>query len=82
MNDFPVGPGQTYQTLGYGFLKSNLNADCLNRAVPWNTVGPGDTVRIFAKATPYLETFAIQLQGTSANWIKICGVPDPQTGAL
>ncbi|MCF6300359.1 MAG: hypothetical protein L3J52_04465 [Proteobacteria bacterium] len=61
-NDYPVGPGQ-----------SSLNIS----DVPWNSLGPGDTVRIYHKATPYQEKIIISTSGTEKNPIRICGVAGP-----
>lgn len=45
--------------------------------VPWESLEPGDTVRIFHRATPYHEKFAIARSGTLAQPIRVCGVPGP-----
>ncbi len=42
--------------------------------VPWNALGPGDTVRIHAGT--YAIPFQIQTSGTATEPIRICGVPD------
>ncbi len=60
--DYPVGPGQTYATL----------AD-----VPWDNLGPGDTVRIHYRSTPYQNKIVIRTSGAQDNPIRICGVPGP-----
>ncbi len=57
--DYSVGPGQSYASLGN---------------VPWDTLGPGDTVRIFYKPTPYKEKIVIRTGGTPENPLRICGV--------
>jgi hypothetical protein len=44
--------------------------------VPWESLQPGDTVRIHARATPYKEKFVICRQGTGAQPITVQGVPD------
>ncbi len=60
--DYPVGPGQTYANI----------AD-----VPWNTLGAGDTVRIFHRDTPYHEKVIISTNGTEQAPITVCGVAGP-----
>ncbi len=60
--DYPVGPGQTYTNI----------AD-----VPWNTLGAGDTVRIFHRDTPYFEKVIISTNGTEQAPITVCGVAGP-----
>ncbi len=57
--DYPVGPGQSYASL----------AD-----IPWDSLGPGDTVRIHHKPTPYKEKIVIRTSGAEQNPIRICGV--------
>ena len=42
--------------------------------VPWNTLAPGDTVRIHAGT--YAAPFQIQTSGTATQPIRVCGVPD------
>lgn len=61
-NDYTVGPGQTYATIG---------------EVPWATLAAGDSVRIFWRDEAYHEKFLIQGQGTQDAPIVICGVPGP-----
>ncbi|MBK9975173.1 MAG: hypothetical protein IPP14_10415 [Planctomycetes bacterium] len=64
---YDVGPGQTYAAIG---------------AVPWATLGAGDTVRIHWRSTPYAEKWVICRQGAAGNPITVQGVPDTTTGAL
>ena len=59
---YHVGPGQTYATIG---------------AVPWYSLKAGDTVYIHYQSTPYHEKFLVSGQGTSAQWIRVLGVPGP-----
>jgi parallel beta-helix repeat protein len=61
--EFRVGPGQTYAGIG---------------EVPWETLGPGDTVLIHARSTPYTEKWVIGRNGTQAAPITVRGVPDAQ----
>lgn len=42
--------------------------------VPWDSLAPGDTVRIFHRATPYLGKFMIAASGTASAPVRICGV--------
>ncbi len=60
--DYPVGPGQTYTAIS---------------DVPWEALGPGDTVRIHFKETPYKEKIVISTDGTEQNPIRLCGVAGP-----
>jgi parallel beta-helix repeat protein len=59
--EFRVGPGQTYANIG---------------DVPWESLGPGDTVLIHARPTPYTEKWVIGRNGTQAAPITVRGVPD------
>ncbi len=61
-NDYPVGPGQSYTTIS---------------DVPWDILGPGDTVRIHYRSEPYREKIVIRTSGTEANPIRLCGVAGP-----
>ncbi|MCA9521748.1 MAG: right-handed parallel beta-helix repeat-containing protein [Myxococcales bacterium] len=61
--DYPVGPEQAYKTLS---------------EVPWNTLGPGDTVRLFWRAEPYREKVLLRGKGTKEQPIRFCGVPGPE----
>ncbi len=60
--DYPVGPAQAYPEIS---------------DVPWDNLGPGDTVRIHYKATPYKEKIIIRTSGSAQNPIRICGVKGP-----
>lgn len=60
--DYQVGDGKPYTDLGQ---------------VPWATLQPGDTVRIFYRTTPYKTKFLIAAQGTAAAPVRICGVRGP-----
>ncbi len=60
--DYRVGEGQTYPSLS---------------KVPWDTLGAGDTVRIFYQPTPYKEKILIRSGGTVENPLRICGVSGP-----
>jgi len=59
---YDVGPGQPLAAIG---------------SVPWESLGPGDVVRIHWRATPYKEKFVIGRQGTAAAPIVVSGVPGP-----
>ncbi len=61
--DYPVGPGQTYASLG---------------DVPFESLGPGDTVRIFHRPEPYREKLMIGGQGTADQPIRVCGFPSAE----
>ena len=45
--------------------------------VPWERLGPGDTVRIFYRSQPYPGKFAVNAQGTAEAPVRICGVKGP-----
>lgn len=57
--DYPVGPGQKYQSLG---------------EVPFETLKAGDTVRVYHRPEPYREKLMIGGIGTAQDPIRICGV--------
>ena len=61
--EYRVGPSQTYANIG---------------DVPWESLGPGDTVLIYARPTPYTEKWVIGRSGTQASPITVRGVPDGQ----
>lgn len=74
---FPIdctayGSGTTYE------VTNNATFD----AVPWNTLGAGDTVRIHYNATAYTRQIQIKTSGTATQPIRICGVRDSATGSL
>ncbi len=56
---YPVGPGQKHSSLSQ---------------IPWSSLKPGDTVRIFWRNTPYREKILISTRGTRQQPIRICGV--------
>lgn len=60
--DYAVGPGQPLTTL---------------EQVPWERLGPGDTVRIHHRATPYRGKFLVAAHGTADRPVRICGVRGP-----
>jgi hypothetical protein len=45
--------------------------------VPWEKLGPGDTVRIFWQAAYYKGKFMISGKGTEKSPIRVCGVRGP-----
>ncbi|MBI5546664.1 MAG: right-handed parallel beta-helix repeat-containing protein, partial [Deltaproteobacteria bacterium] len=59
---FEVGPGQPL---------AGLNE------VPWESLGPGDTVLLHWRSTPYKEKFVLCRQGTEAQPIVVRGVRGP-----
>src|SRR5215210_865691 len=59
---YDVGPGQPLASLG---------------AVPWESLGPGDTVQVHWRPQPYHEKVLISTQGTEAKPIRLTGVPGP-----
>ncbi|GBF92252.1 hypothetical protein Rsub_05335 [Raphidocelis subcapitata] len=46
--------------------------------VPWEALGPGDTVRIHWQATPYLGKLLLMAEGTAERPVRLCGVPGPK----
>ncbi len=60
--DYQVGDGKPYTAL---------------EQVPWENLGPGDTVRIFYRAVPYFGKFLLAAQGTSVAPVRVCGVRGP-----
>jgi len=60
--EYQVGTGREYATLG---------------DVPFETLGAGDTVRVFYKAEPYRDKLMIGGIGTEAQPIRLCGVAGP-----
>jgi hypothetical protein len=70
-----VGSGTTYEV---GPSRAYVNLD----VVPWNSLNPGDTVRIHnddvtgQNPTVYNQHVSILASGTATEPIRICGVPD------
>ncbi len=62
-SDYPVGPGRMYESIS---------------DVPWDSLGPGDTVRIFYRDEPYREKIVVRTDGTKEQPIRICGVADEE----
>ncbi len=60
--DYPVGPGQTY-------------ADPSD--IDWDSVGAGDTIRIYYRPEAYKNKIVIRTGGTVNQPLRICGVPGP-----
>ncbi len=60
---YEVGPDQQYSAVG---------------DVPWESLEPGDQVRIHWRAEPYKEKFVICRQGTEQAPIVVMGVAGPQ----
>ena len=60
--EFSVGPGRRYENVG---------------DVPFESLAPGDTVRIFWREQPYREKMMISGQGTASRPIRVCGIPGP-----
>jgi hypothetical protein len=57
---YQVGPKQALKRIG---------------DVPWESLGPGDTVRIHWRAEPYKEKFALSRAGAKGKPITVTGVP-------
>ena len=62
VDDYNIGPGQPYTTLG---------------SFHWRSLHPGDTVDIHWQPTPYYEKLLISESGTASAPINIVGVPGP-----
>ncbi|MBX3280323.1 MAG: putative Ig domain-containing protein [Acidobacteria bacterium] len=60
---YEVGPGKPY---------ANIND------VPWESIGPGDTVLIHWRSAPYREKWVICRQGTAEAPITVRGVASPE----
>jgi len=58
---YEVGPGQPFETPA---------------AVPWESLQPGDVVRIHWRATPYRDKWVIARAGTATAPIVVQGVPN------
>jgi len=58
---YEVGPGKAYLSVG---------------AVPWESLAPGDTVLIHARAAPYAEKWVVNARGTESAPVTVRGVPD------
>jgi hypothetical protein len=52
-----------------------VNSEATMNAVPWSTLGAGDTVRIHA-GTVYHKQILISTSGTASQPIRVCGVSD------
>ncbi|MFO0617029.1 MAG: right-handed parallel beta-helix repeat-containing protein [Polyangiaceae bacterium] len=61
-NDYEVGPGAKLESL---------------IDVPWERLGPGDTVRVHVKPGGYHEKILISQSGTADAPLRICGIPGP-----
>lgn len=59
---YEVGPGQPYPAVG---------------DVPWESLGPGDEVRIHWRSEPYREKWVLCARGTAEAPIVVRGVPGP-----
>ncbi|MBU6301313.1 MAG: right-handed parallel beta-helix repeat-containing protein [Verrucomicrobia bacterium] len=62
---FEVGPGRALPAIGQ---------------VPWESLQPGDVVRIHWRPEPYREKWNISTPGTADAPIRVVGVPDPKGG--
>ena len=60
---YEVGPGKPYANIG---------------DVPWETLGPGDTVLIYWRSQPYKEKWVIAVQATETEPLVVRGVPNEQ----
>lgn len=61
-NDYEVGPGKKYERI----------VD-----VPWESLGPGDAVRIHPKPGGYHEKILLSQAGSAERPLVVCGVPGP-----
>ncbi len=60
---YEVGEAKDLETLG---------------EVPWNTLGPGDMVRVHWREEPYREKVLISTRGEEGAPIRLCGAPGPE----
>ena len=67
----PSGVGKDYQV---GSATGQLTS--LDQ-VPWESLGAGDTVRIFHRAAPYRGKILLAAKGTAAAQVRVCGVKGP-----
>lgn len=63
LSTYDVGPGLAYTSVN---------------AVPWETLGPGDTVQIHWRPEAYHEKVLISTSGTAQEPIRVVGVAGPQ----
>ncbi|RJP77258.1 MAG: hypothetical protein C4522_16015 [Desulfobacteraceae bacterium] len=54
-----------------------VTSDASFDAVPWLSLGPGDTVRIHYRSEPYRKRIGLRAQGTSDQPVRIIGVKGP-----
>lgn len=66
-----TGSGTLYE-VGDGKALADLEA------VPWSTLGPGDTVRIHWRAEPYRSKILISGRGEEGAPISVCGVANAE----
>ena len=59
---YEVGPGKPYANIG---------------DVPWESLGPGDTVLIYWRDQPYKEKWVIAVEATEQEPLVVRGVPGP-----
>jgi hypothetical protein len=65
-----LGPAATYD-VGPGKLHAAIGS------VPWDTLAPGDTVRIHWRPEPYREKWILRARGERGRPITVRGVPGP-----
>ncbi len=63
LSTYDVGPGLAYTSVN---------------AVPWETLGPGDSVRIHWRPEAYREKILISTSGSELEPIRVLGIPGPQ----
>lgn len=68
----PSGKGHDYQVGPESGQLASLDQ------VPWESLQPGDTVRVFYRSTPYKGKFLVAAQGTADAPVRICGVRGAQ----
>src|SRR5438552_2870982 len=62
LSTYDIGPGLAYTSVN---------------AVPWETLGPGDTVQIHWCPEAYREKILISTSGTAQEPIRVVGVAGP-----
>lgn len=56
----------------------NITDETSFDSVPWNSLLPGDLIRIHFQPTPYQKSITINDSGSQAAPITICGIPDSE----
>ena len=68
----PSGVGRDYQVGPAPGQIESLDG------VPWERLGPGDTVRVFHRSEPYRGKILLMAEGRAEAPVRLCGVKGPQ----